>query len=138
VKARGDLTEGGGRSAGRSNKIGAIPANRRVVASAGSGFDFGVSSFAAPCPSSPCDGAASSNASGFPLNQVRVGAAVRIRQLRTDPTISQRLREMGLGENQMLRLISKSASLICQVCNARLALSEQIASLILVEPIGVR
>jgi hypothetical protein len=71
------------------------------------------------------------------LNQVRVGSSVRIRQLRTDPGTSQRLRELGVGENQVLQLISKSASLICRVCNARLALSEQIASLIRVEPVGL-
>ena len=71
------------------------------------------------------------------LNQVRVGSSVRIRQLRTDPGTSQRLRELGVGENQVLQLISKSASLIFRVCNARLALSEQIASLILVEPVGL-
>ena len=119
-------------------KIRSNPANGRVVESEGILFDHSVSSSAAPCPSSPCEGAGSPASKGCPLSQVRVGAAVRIRQLLTDPGISQRLREMGLGENQMLRLVSKSASLICQVCNARLALSEQIAALILVEPVGVR
>jgi Fe2+ transport system protein FeoA len=104
-------------------------------------FDHDVTSSASTleCPSFARHGmGAASSSKGCPLNQVRVGAAVRIRQLQTDPGISQRLREMGLGENQMLRLVSKSASLICQVCNARLALSEQIAALILVEPITVR
>ena len=92
----------------------------------------------ATCPTTSHQGMGAASSSGCALSEVRVGAAVRIRQLQTEPGISQRLREMGLGENQMLRLVSKSASLICQVCNARLALSEQIAALILVEPIGFR
>lgn len=122
-------------------KIGSVPAKRRVVEFSRIRFDFDVTNSAATfeCPSFARHGSEAAPASrGCPLNQVRVGAAVRIRQLQTDPGIAQRLREMGLGENQMLRLVSKSASLICQVCNARLALSEQIAALILVEPITVR
>ncbi len=121
-------------------KIGSNPAKPRVVEFSPIRFDSGVFSSAATakCPTTSDKGMGAASSSGCPLSEVRVGAAVRIRQLRTEPGISQRLREMGLGENQMLRLVSKSASLICQVCNARLALSEQIAALILVEPIGVR
>lgn len=70
-----------------------------------------------------------------PLDQVRAGATVRIRRLCGDPSASQRLREMGLGEDQLVRLVVKSANLICQVCNARLALSGAMAAQILVEPV---
>jgi Fe2+ transport system protein FeoA len=121
-------------------KIRSNPAKPWVVEFCPIRFDHGVSSSAAtaPCPSTSHHAVGASSSNGCPLSEVRVGAAVRVRQLRTDPGISQRLREMGLGENQMLRLVSKSASLICQVCNARLALSEQIAALIFVEPIGFR
>lgn len=42
---------------------------------------------------------------------------------------------MGLGEDQLIRLVVKSANLICQVCNARLALSGAMAAQILVEPV---
>ncbi len=45
-----------------------------------------------------------------------------------------RLREMSLGEEQRIKLLSSKANVICQVCNARLALSEQLARAILVEP----
>ena len=46
-----------------------------------------------------------------------------------------RLRELGLGEEQRVKLLSSEANVICQVCNARLALSENLARTILVEPL---
>lgn len=70
------------------------------------------------------------------LSQMRVGTRVRIRQLLAAPEVCQRLREMGLSERQVLRLVVKSASIICQVCNSRLALSRELAAQILVEPVG--
>jgi len=70
-----------------------------------------------------------------PLDQVRAGVTVRIRHLRVDPGVSRRLREIGLGEDQLVRLIAKASNLICQVCNARLALSSAVAAQILVEPV---
>ncbi len=70
-----------------------------------------------------------------PLDQVRAGATVRIRRLGGDPGVSQRLREIGLGEDQLIRLVAKSANVICQVCNSRLALSSAVAAQILVEPV---
>ena len=51
------------------------------------------------------------------------------------PDVLNRLREMGLGEEQRIRLISRHPSLICQVCNARVALSKELAESILVEPL---
>jgi Fe2+ transport system protein FeoA len=59
---------------------------------------------------------------------------VRIRQLCAKPELQARLRELGLCEDQVVRLVTSGTSFICQVCNTRLALSEQLASLILVEP----
>jgi ferrous iron transport protein A len=76
-----------------------------------------------------------SGCSCCPLDQVRAGMTVRIRRLGADPGVSQRLREIGLGEGQLVRLIAKSSSLICQVCNSRLALSSAVAAQILVEPV---
>lgn len=73
-----------------------------------------------------------------PLNRVRTGMAVRVRQLRTTPEISERLREIGFGEDQVVRLITNQTNFICQVCNTRLAISEQLARLILVELVPVR
>jgi Fe2+ transport system protein FeoA len=70
-----------------------------------------------------------------PLNRVKTGVAVRIRQLCAAPEVQDRLREIGLGEDQIVKLITGRTNFICQVCHARLALSEQLAGLILVEPV---
>ena len=42
---------------------------------------------------------------------------------------------MGFCEEQRVKLLSRHPNLICQVCNARLGLSSQLAGLIMVEPI---
>ena len=70
-----------------------------------------------------------------PLSRVQAGVTVRIRQLCAAPETQHRLREIGLGEDQIIRLITSQANFICQVCNSRLAISEQLAKLILVEQI---
>ena len=71
-----------------------------------------------------------------PLNRVQAGMAVRIRQLCAVPSVQSRLRELGLCEDQVIRLVTSQNNFICQVCNARLAISEQLAKLILVEPVA--
>lgn len=70
-----------------------------------------------------------------PLSQVKAGAVVCIKELATSPELKGRLREMGFCEDQQLRLLSKDANYICQVCNARLGISGKIASSILVQAI---
>jgi Fe2+ transport system protein FeoA len=70
-----------------------------------------------------------------PLSHVEAGTVVCIKQLTAQPDVIGRLREMGLGEEQRVRLISRHPSLICQVCNARIALSQDLAKAILVEPL---
>ena len=70
-----------------------------------------------------------------PLNQVSAGTAVRIKQLSASPEISHRLREMGFGEERRVRVVSQEANVICQVCHARLGLSQQLAAAILVQPL---
>ena len=70
-----------------------------------------------------------------PLDRVRAGVTVRIRQLCAAPETQARLREIGLGEDQIIRLITSQTNFICQVCNARVALSEELAEAILVEPL---
>jgi Fe2+ transport system protein FeoA len=71
-----------------------------------------------------------------PLSCVQAGLAVRIKELCAPPETQQRLREIGLCEDQIIRLITSQSNFICQVCNARLAISEQLAKLILVEPLA--
>ena len=70
-----------------------------------------------------------------PLSYVRAGVAVRIKRLCASPEVQNRLREIGFGEEQVIRLVTSQANFICQVCNARLAISEQLAKLIMVEPV---
>jgi ferrous iron transport protein A len=70
-----------------------------------------------------------------PLNEVRAGVAVRIKRLCAGPELQNRLRELGFCEDQVIRLLTSQSNFICQVCNARLAISEQLARLILVEPL---
>jgi ferrous iron transport protein A len=70
-----------------------------------------------------------------PLSRVRAGVAVRIKQLCAAPEVQNRLRELGFCEDQIIRLLTSQSNFICQVCNARLAISEQLAKLILVEPL---
>ena len=70
-----------------------------------------------------------------PLSQVKAGVAVRIRRLCAAPELQNRLRELGLGEDQIIKLLTSQTNFICQVCNARLAISQQLAQLILVEPL---
>ena len=70
-----------------------------------------------------------------PLSKLRVGAACRIKQLSASPEIAHRLREMGLCEEQKIKLLSQQTNLICQVCNVRLGLSAELADAILVEPL---
>jgi Fe2+ transport system protein FeoA len=70
-----------------------------------------------------------------PLSRVKAGVAVRIKQLCAAPELQNRLRELGLGEEQIIKLLTSQTSFICQVCNARLAISAQLAQMILVEPL---
>ena len=71
-----------------------------------------------------------------PLNQIRVGVSVRIKQLSASPDVNHRLREMGFCEEQAIRLIRSESNIICQVCNSRLGISPQLAETILVEPLN--
>jgi Fe2+ transport system protein FeoA len=70
-----------------------------------------------------------------PLSCVKAGVAVRIKQLCASPELQNRLRELGLGEDQIIKLLTSQTNFICQVCDARLAISQQLAQLILVEPL---
>jgi len=73
-----------------------------------------------------------------PLNRVKAGVAVRIKQLCASPEVASRLREMGFGKEQIIKLITSQTNIICLVCNARMAISAQLARAILVEPLFVR
>jgi Fe2+ transport system protein FeoA len=61
--------------------------------------------------------------------------AVRIKQLCAEPEVQHRLRELGFCEDHIIKLLTSQSNFICQVCDARLAISEQLAKIIMVEPV---
>lgn len=70
-----------------------------------------------------------------PLDSVRPGVSVRIKQLNGSAEVTNRLREMGFCEEKSVKLLLKHTNIICQVCNARLGISSQLAKTIMVEQI---
>ncbi len=70
-----------------------------------------------------------------PLSRVIAGTAVRIKRVGASPEAAHRLRELGLREDQQIKLLSRHRNLICLVCNARLVISSKLAETILVEPL---
>ena len=54
-----------------------------------------------------------------PLSRVKAGVEVRIKRLCASPEVAARLREIGFGEEQIIKLITSQANFICLVCNAR-------------------
>lgn len=75
------------------------------------------------------------HASECPLSQVAAGDTVCIKGLEAAPDISDRLRELGFCEQQRIKLLSRHSTFICQVCNARLGISQKLADTIIVEPL---
>ena len=70
-----------------------------------------------------------------PLSRVQAGTVVCIKRLATTPEVTDRLRELGLGEEQRIKLLACQSNYICQVCNARLAISWKLADSIMVEAV---
>jgi ferrous iron transport protein A len=71
-----------------------------------------------------------------PLSHVEAGTVVCVKHLSTAPDVTSRLRELGICEQQQIKLLSRDSNLICQVCNARLGISEELADAILVETVA--
>jgi Fe2+ transport system protein FeoA len=76
------------------------------------------------------------HAAECPLSQVATGSTVCIKALPEGEEVSARLREMGLCEEQHIKLLSRHSHYVCQVCNAKLGLSEQLARSIRVQPVS--
>jgi Fe2+ transport system protein FeoA len=70
-----------------------------------------------------------------PLSRIEAGVVVCIKQLSAEPHVTDRLREMGFCEQQRVKVLSRKSTFICQVCNARLGISEKLADHILVETV---
>ncbi len=71
-----------------------------------------------------------------PLSRVQAGEVVCIKQLATVPEITDRLRELGFCEEQRIKLLARQSNFICQVCNARLAISGRLADRIMVQAVA--
>jgi Fe2+ transport system protein FeoA len=71
-----------------------------------------------------------------PLSHIEAGTVVCIKKLSGSHDVTHRLRELGLGEEQKIKLLARQSSLICQVCNARLGISKKLADSILVEAVA--
>lgn len=71
-----------------------------------------------------------------PLSRVAAGTEVCIKELAASPELRARLRELGMGEQRRIKLLSRQSNFICQVCNARFGLSEEVARSIWVEPVS--
>jgi Fe2+ transport system protein FeoA len=70
-----------------------------------------------------------------PLSHVQAGVVVCIKRLAASPEVTDRLRELGLCEEQRIKLLTRQSSYICQVCNARLAISDRLADSIMVQAV---
>jgi len=68
-----------------------------------------------------------------PLSCIQAGEVVCIKRLSAAPDVSVRLRELGFCEEQRIKLVACQSTYICQVCNARLAISGKLADSIMVE-----
>ena len=64
-----------------------------------------------------------------------LGMRLRLLALEAKPAQCQRLREMGFCESAEIIKLSQGAALICQVCGTRLALSNDLAKDIFIEPL---
>ncbi len=70
-----------------------------------------------------------------PLSRFQAGAVVCIKGLSAAPDVTDRLRELGICEEQRIKLLARQSNYICQVCNARLAISGELADSILVQEV---
>jgi ferrous iron transport protein A len=76
---------------------------------------------------------ASSIVRRIPLTALPIGASGRVCELSGQAEFCQRLREMGVCESAVIEKISGSGTLLCQLCNTRIALSGRAARHIVVE-----
>ncbi len=73
-----------------------------------------------------------------PLNRLGEGDTARVKRLASTPELNLRLREMGVFEEQQVKMLARPSNIICQVCNTRLAISDELAEDIWVEPLSPR
>jgi ferrous iron transport protein A len=67
------------------------------------------------------------------LTELPNGAAGRVCELSGEANVCARLREMGFCESAIIERVSGQRTLLCQICNTRIALSDRAAEYIVVE-----
>lgn len=67
------------------------------------------------------------------LTELPDGATGRVCELAGEANVCARLRELGFCESAVIEKISGQKTLLCQLCNARIALSDRAARHIVVE-----
>ncbi len=67
------------------------------------------------------------------LTELPVGATGRVCELSGEANVCARLREMGFCESAVIAKVSGEKTLLCQLCNTRIALSDTAARHIVVE-----
>ena len=72
-----------------------------------------------------------------PLSRVPVGATVCIKSFAASPEVRAQLRSLGICEEQEVKLLSRDANFVCEVCDAKLDLNAELAEAILVAPLAL-
>ena len=72
-----------------------------------------------------------------PLSRVPVGATVCIKSFAASPEVRAQLRSLGICEEQEMKLLSRDANFVCEVCDAKLDLNAELAEAILVAPLAL-
>jgi len=70
------------------------------------------------------------------LSDLAQGERGRVCDLQGDVNLCSRLREMGFCEEAIVERLSGSQTMLCQVCNTRVALNGRAAQHILVEKLA--
>ena len=76
-----------------------------------------------------------SKTSRMRLTELPNGASGRVATLDGEAGVCSRLREMGFCESAVIEKIAGQATLLCQLCGTRIALSDRTANHIVVEMI---
>ncbi|MDA1273954.1 MAG: FeoA family protein [Verrucomicrobia bacterium] len=69
------------------------------------------------------------------LCEAKIGVRLRVRGLKGESSVCERLREMGFCERAEIHKVSQNGALICVVCGSRVALSQRLGKEIMVEPL---
>jgi len=67
------------------------------------------------------------------LTELPVGATGRVCELSGETNVCARLREMGFCESAVIARVSGKKTLLCQLCDTRIALNDRAAQHIVVE-----